>query len=172
MKRTCGIYSITCTRNNKKIIGASSNIEKRWSVYKSNLRHNKYYKKDLQEDYNTYGEDSFVYEVIEECSLENIDEREKYWIDYYKNNSDFEVYNKNTPFKRVPITNPNILHRMSEAQKGENNGNARLNESDVITIKKLIRDGYYCCDIANLYEVRESQISNIKQGLRWSHIQI
>ena len=30
---------------------------------------------------------------VEYCPIEQLDEREKYWIDYYKNQEDWEVYN-------------------------------------------------------------------------------
>ena len=34
--------------------------------------------------WNKYGESNFTFEVIEECTVEEIDNRETYWIDLYK----------------------------------------------------------------------------------------
>ena len=61
-----GIYVIINTENGRPYIGQSSGYYHRWRTHKSALRHNKHGNKQLQEDYNTYGEEAFVFEVIEE----------------------------------------------------------------------------------------------------------
>ena len=62
-----------------------------------------------------YGEEAFTYEVIEECdSLEQLNEREVYWIDYY--NSIDEGYNLRRAGEAK--THSEISKKlMSEAQK-------------------------------------------------------
>ena len=61
-----GIYRIINTENGRPYIGQSSGHSRRWQAHKSSLRHNKHDNKYLQEDYNTYGEEAFIFEVIEE----------------------------------------------------------------------------------------------------------
>lgn len=75
-----GIYKITNKINNKVYIGQSKDIEKRWENHK-------YYtystKTQLQCAFAKYGISNFLFEVIEECDVEDLDEREKFWISYY-----------------------------------------------------------------------------------------
>lgn len=74
-----GIYKIENKINNKIYVGQSSFIEKRWYQHKSNYL-NPTYNSALYKAMNKYGIENFSFEVIEECSLEQLDEKEKYWI--------------------------------------------------------------------------------------------
>jgi len=40
-----------------------------------------------------YGIDNFSFEVIEECSLEELNDKEKYWIKYYDSHNSSNGYN-------------------------------------------------------------------------------
>jgi hypothetical protein len=40
-----------------------------------------------------YGIDNFLFEVVEECSLEELNNREKYWIKYYDSHNPLNGYN-------------------------------------------------------------------------------
>ena len=61
-----GIYKVTNTKTGTIYIGQSTSYPRRWHHHKHHLRTNKHKNKQLQEDYNTYGEEAFVFEVIEE----------------------------------------------------------------------------------------------------------
>lgn len=81
-----GIYKITNLKNNKCYIGQSKSIEDRKNKHLTLLRNNKHNNQHLQNAWNKYLEESFIFEIIEELSYDKIDllnEREKYWIDYY-----------------------------------------------------------------------------------------
>ncbi len=47
-----GVYAIHCLITGRRYIGSSTNVENRWSVHKSELKLNKHYSIELQEDYN------------------------------------------------------------------------------------------------------------------------
>ena len=64
MSINCGVYCIRCKVNNKAYIGSSANIKKRWIEHKSKLKTGKHINKQLQEDYNKYGADNFLYSVL------------------------------------------------------------------------------------------------------------
>lgn len=81
-----GIYSITNIINNKRYIGQSKNIYKRWSKHKSELRNNKHANQHLQTAWNKYGESCFIFEVLEECSVDDLDTLERQYIAKYKAN--------------------------------------------------------------------------------------
>ena len=51
--------------------------------HKSDLNCIRHSNKHLQNSWNKYGQDNFKYEIIEKCNLEEIDDREIYWINYY-----------------------------------------------------------------------------------------
>lgn len=80
-----GIYKITNKINGKSYIGQSIYIERRWKDEKcaiSNPNDNEY-NRVITQAFRKYGIENFEFEVIEECEKEKLNEREKYWIDYY-----------------------------------------------------------------------------------------
>ncbi len=74
-----GIYKIK-SPSSRIYIGQSINLIKREKDY--------FYKKckgqiRLLKSINKYGWNAHNFEIIEECTLENLNERERYWQDYY-----------------------------------------------------------------------------------------
>lgn len=78
-----GIYKITNLINSKIYVGQSYDINCRWQHHKTDLRGGIHHNRHLQASWNKYGEEHFKFEVIEECKLEELNEKEKYWIKYY-----------------------------------------------------------------------------------------
>ena len=78
-----GIYCILNNVNNKRYIGQSQDINLRWKKHKDALNTGKQENKYLQNAWNKYGECSFDFFIIEECSVEDLNKREIYWINYY-----------------------------------------------------------------------------------------
>lgn len=74
--------------NGKIYIGQTYNLKYRWSRHKSDLNNNRHHNKHLQNAWNKYGEDNFRFEIIECCPLDNIDEREIYWINTFNSIKD------------------------------------------------------------------------------------
>lgn len=79
-----GIYEIKNLINNKSYIGSSLNINKRKIAHFSYLRRNNHPNKHLQNSYNKYGVDNFKFNILEICVIENIIEKEQFYIDNYK----------------------------------------------------------------------------------------
>jgi group I intron endonuclease len=75
-----GIYKIT-SPTNKIYIGQSINIEKRFKNYKS-LSQTKG-QKMLHYSFRKYGINNHLFEIIEECDIELLNERERYYQDFY-----------------------------------------------------------------------------------------
>jgi group I intron endonuclease len=71
-----GIYKIT-SPSNKVYIGQSVNVKKRWINYKG--LHSKSSGPHLLRSLIKHGYKSHTFEVIEECSIEQLNERETYW---------------------------------------------------------------------------------------------
>jgi hypothetical protein len=74
-----GIYKIT-SPTNKIYIGQSTNIENR-KYYYASIKCDKQPK--LYNSLVKYGWEQHIFEVIEECNLEQLNEREIYWGQYY-----------------------------------------------------------------------------------------
>jgi group I intron endonuclease len=86
MKQKC-IYLITCTANNTRYVGSSSDLETRWKTHKWLLSNNKHHSKIFQNTWNKYGESQFVLEVLEDLKNANKEEllnKEQYYIDLLK----------------------------------------------------------------------------------------
>jgi group I intron endonuclease len=77
-----GIYQIKNKKNNKVYIGSAVSLGQRFSVHTHCLRNDKHHNRHLQNAWNKYGEDSFLFEVLEKVEdKEKLVEREQHWID-------------------------------------------------------------------------------------------
>lgn len=76
-----GIYKIVNVKNSKCYVGSAVNIKRRWTEHKSYLRGNKHHSKHLQRAFDIYGEDSFLFEIVELVEPQFLIEREQHWID-------------------------------------------------------------------------------------------
>lgn len=77
--KICGIYKIT-SPSCRIYIGQSSNIKKRFSSYNS-LRCKG--QKRLYASFEKYGVENHKFEVIEECNIDQLNERERHWQEHY-----------------------------------------------------------------------------------------
>lgn len=78
------IYKISNTINDKVYIGKTlSSIEKRFSIHKKDSVRNQEQIRPLYRAMNKYGSDKFYIELVEECPIEILSERESYWIKFY-----------------------------------------------------------------------------------------
>lgn len=81
-----GIYLIVNNVNNKKYVGKSSDIEKRWKYHKNNYNCSKEWNKTLYKAFRKYGIQNFsfkIIELLEENYNKICNEREKYWIQHF-----------------------------------------------------------------------------------------
>lgn len=96
-----GIYKITNKINNKIYIGQSVNIKSRWADHKKNAFNANYkeYNKYLYRAFRKYGLENFTFEIIEECSREELNDRENYYILYYHSNEEEYGYNTTSGYE-------------------------------------------------------------------------
>ena len=80
MSKICGIYKIT-SPNGKVYIGQSIDIQKRFKNYKG-LQNCKGQIK-LRNSFLKYGTNVHVFEIIEECTIDLLNTRERYWQEFY-----------------------------------------------------------------------------------------
>lgn len=73
-----GIYKIT-SPTGKIYVGQSKNIFQRFNFYSF---YNCKNQTKLYNSFKKYKVENHIFEIIEECSIKHLDEREKYWIKY------------------------------------------------------------------------------------------
>lgn len=78
-----GIYKITNKINNLSYIGQSTQIEQRFREHKKSYNWYREKNKKLYKDILEYGIDNFSFEILEECSMEELNDKEQYYIKYY-----------------------------------------------------------------------------------------
>ena len=83
--RTNGwIYCIENICNHKMYIGQTNNYCRRFKDHKRTLNQNNHSNMRLQKEWNSYGEQCFVFKILEYChGNETLNDREIYWIKYY-----------------------------------------------------------------------------------------
>lgn len=90
IEKFCGIYYIENKKDNKKYIGYSNNIERRFYEHRHKLKNKSHSNQYLQNVYNKYGLLVLDFYIIEVCKEDALQEREKYYIKKYNtNNKDF-----------------------------------------------------------------------------------
>ncbi len=90
MKKEIGIYCFENETEKKVYIGQSSNLERRkYSHYHTIKKYQDEFHLNLREN-----PDLFQYKVLEYCTIDELSSKELYWIDWYKNNTDYSLYNK------------------------------------------------------------------------------
>lgn len=147
-----GIYKITKKENGKSYIGQSNDIERRFSEHKT--------KTDIPIEIaiKKYGIDAFNFEIVEECSLEQLDERERYWIAYYNTYKGFG-------------------YNCSEGggnNRGENNGRTKLTNEDVAYIRECYNNHERRRDVYQQFQDRISfsSFASIWDGTTWRDIKM
>ena len=134
--KTCGIYKITNTVNKKIYIGSSKSIRTRVNRHKWELSNGFHNNLKLQNAWNKYGEDAFIFEVIKECKETRLLDEEQLEIDKVWGKDGRSIYNiaKNTLAPMTGIESPmkgkkhskETCLKMSESHKGKvspNKGN-------------------------------------------------
>ena len=145
-----GIYMYENKLNHKKYIGQSVNIERRRQEH---LKWPSPYSR-FDNELKVIGEEGFVFSILEECDFSQLDERERYWIDYYdtKNNG----YN---------------LTYGGQNYRGDANPAARLTEDDVKQIIILLEEhSLNNKQIAQMFGVCSNTIDFINRCKTWTHL--
>lgn len=127
-----GIYKITNPKG-KIYIGQSINIEKRIGEYKK-LR-NCSGQTMIYRSLVKYGIENHFFEIIDECAIESLNERERYWQDYYdvlKNGLNCVL--TRTDIQKKVVSKETKL-KMSASMKGKYKGR-KLSQKQIEFIKE------------------------------------
>lgn len=80
--KVSGIYYCLCTANNKGYVGQTNNLHRRIvNNHIKDLKTNQHKNKSWQYSWNKYGEETFIWVILEECEHNEImNDREQFWI--------------------------------------------------------------------------------------------
>ena len=88
-----GIYKFTNLINGKIYVGQSRNIERRYKDHlnraKNNFASNNEYNTLIHKAIRKYGVENFSFEILEECSIKELNNKEEYWINYYNSKDNY-----------------------------------------------------------------------------------
>ena len=80
-----GIYKITCLKTNEIYIGKSTDIKSRWQQHcKTAFNCGTIASSLLHLKMKQYGLENFTFEIVEKVSKDQLSEREKFYIEFYK----------------------------------------------------------------------------------------
>lgn len=89
-----GIYRILNLKNNKQYVGSTkSSFWSRKTKHYNQLKRNSHGNQYLQNSWNKYGENAFIFEIIEICNKDIVEKREAYYISKFKSNEKQFGYN-------------------------------------------------------------------------------
>jgi group I intron endonuclease len=80
----CGIYTIASQVDGKVYVGSSKNIKERWWTHRTQLRSGTHHSTHLQNSWNKYGEENFVFDKVLICSQPNLLFYEDIYMKYHK----------------------------------------------------------------------------------------
>ena len=84
MNKIIGIYKITNTVTGDFYIGSSKDVKQRWSNHKKHSTWKNHPNNQMYLDMKKYGTDKFEFQVIVEVEIEELKEREQYFIETLK----------------------------------------------------------------------------------------
>lgn len=143
-----GIYKITNKITGECYIGQSENIKKRWNGHKAASRNPKdhNYNLRLYKDMRLYGIDNFEFSVIEECSAEDLLNKEIYWISFYDS----------------------YINGYNMTMGGRSGVPQKLPHSKLLEIIELLKiSDLTNIEIAKMYGVDDNMIGGINTGHYW-----
>ena len=148
-----GIYKIENKINGKIYIGQSNNIQRRFQEHQTKGASSRI---PVDVAIQKYGKNNFTYTVVEETTIDKLNQAEEFWIDYF--NSVETGYNCSKGGDQQSI--------------GENNGKAKLTEQDVIEIRKAYNNHLKQKDVYEKYKdiISFGYFQNLWQGRSWSHV--
>ena len=148
-----GIYKITNTLNGKAYIGQSNDINRR---FKEHQTHGSRSRIPLDIAIEKYGKENFLFEILEECPIDKLNEREQFWIEGFQTH----------------LTGYNCNIGGDQQSVGENNGRAKLTEDDVKQIRIAYNNHEKQKDVYKKYSnlISFNHFQSVWQGRVWPHI--
>jgi len=143
------IYKITNRINGKVYIGQSKNCHRRFQEHIKGEKSVSLIHLAIKK----YGKQNFDFEIIEK-EISDYNEKEKFWIEFYKSNQRDFGYNILDGGQEPPVL------------KGEDSSLSKISNKDFHEMEKLIKDSDLTFQqIAKKYNLTENYISQVNRGM-------
>ena len=83
-EKISGVYKITNTVTGDFYIGSSKNVKRRWESHKQPSRWKRYKNNPMYQDFQKYGLENFVFEILEVVEPDSLKETEQQFIETLK----------------------------------------------------------------------------------------
>ena len=149
-----GIYKITEKNNPTNFqVGQSNDIDRRFKehIYKTSEQS----RIPFDDEITNKGKDAFLFEVLEVCSIDELNDKEKYWIE------------------KLNATNSGNKNEGGLTDLiGSHNPNVKLTKKDVIRIRQAYANHERQKDVYKEFENKISfgYFQSLWQGKSWAHI--
>ncbi|HEY9570787.1 MAG TPA: GIY-YIG nuclease family protein [Metalysinibacillus sp.] len=166
------IYKIENKVNGKVYVGQTVvGVNVRVGQHFSSLRCNKHNNDYLQRAWNKYGEENFIPTIIEECSIDELDNKEVQWIEHYRNT--VGSYNLESGGNERKRHHKSTIKKISKISKKQ--WQCEVYRSKML--KKLVRKGaenhnakaVICINTSKIYDTIQeaSEDTNVPAGDIW-----
>jgi group I intron endonuclease len=185
------IYKITNEVDGKFYIGSTNNLIKRYYTHINHIRTGKNTCVKLIRAVNKHGEENFKFEIVCECSTDEILKTEQEYIDSLSPHYNIaKIAGSNLGIKRTKETKlkksvsqkenwkdeayrTKHLENLSKNWKsGSSHKMAKLTEEQVIDIKKQLANGLLPKQVADILKVSYHSVKDIHRGKTWKHIHL
>ncbi len=176
-----GIYALHNNKSGKVYIGQTKDLSRREKDHFRELRKGTHHNKYLQRAYKKYGESTFRFIVLERCSVEELDEREKHWISQMRTMDAENGYNlegggnvgkevseavrKAKRGEKNPMYGKHLSAKHVEALRVKNRcHNSTLTEESVKKIKEKLLAGVPATQIMQEFGISRDILYSIRAG--------
>jgi len=193
INKNCGVYQIRNIITNVCYDGQSINLKGRPGQHWNNLKYNRHKNSHLQNSYNKYGRDSFVFEILIYCAPKDLTYYEQLFCDIDKSHRlSYNIRDcvdsnkglkpteetkakrlknmpdqsgKNNPFygKKHTEETKKLMCKNQMDQSGENNPNITKKEI-VLNIFQMLKNGTNVGIIAKKLKIDRHIVSRVKNG--------
>ncbi len=173
-----GIYGIKNIISNKIYIGKGKSISSRFASHKYALRNNKHVNPHLQNSWNKHTEENFNFFIIERCAIENLCEKEEYWINFFNSINDEFGFNLMKPGRENYSHSKETIEKMSRVKKGKKITEEHCENIKLSLYKPVLQydlDGNFIKEWLGASQIRDvlgynqSNITGVCNGLRKTH---
>ena len=194
-KDNIGIYKIVNNINGMVYVGQTKEkFHRRFWLHRWKLRNGTHDNLYLQRAWNKYGEENFSFEVIEILSKDKIDEREKFWIEFYrKDKGCYSIQDGGQPENLNQYVSTEIRKatgeknrqrmiwtklseetrkKMSKSRKGKfvKTKTQKITPEQAKIIKERLIQGFTPKEIMNELNIEYRPINGIISSDCWSHV--
>lgn len=146
-----GIYEIINLANGKSYVGSTVNLDKRYTEHFGALSKNKHTNSKLQNSYNKYGKNNFIFEVLLYCDKDELLEYEDYFIREFKP----ELNLQSGAVRRIGDWKPSDESRIKMSESRKNHSGPNKGSTLSSTRKKQLRDvNFGNSNASKLFNVR------------------